>query len=60
MAGLVINEIYEIELCSGEVRRWQYLGSDSRRIIWWMDVETKTEFNEGGLMYAWRVLGPTS
>lgn len=58
MMGLVINKIYEIELCSGEIRHWQYLGTDSRRLVWWMDVETKTEFHEGALMYSWSIVGP--
>jgi hypothetical protein len=49
--------VYAIELCSGEVRYWQYLGSDSRRLIWWLDTETKQEFNEASIMYAWSIKG---
>lgn len=55
MPGLVVNAVYVIELCSGEMRHWKYLGSDSRRLIWWMDVETKQEFSESSLMYAWAI-----
>ena len=54
---LVVNAVYAIELCSGEVRYWQYLGSDSRRLIWWLDSETKQEFNEASIMYAWSIKG---
>ena len=53
----VINAVYAIELCSGEVRYWQYLGPDSRRLIWWLDTETKQEFNEASLMYGWSIKG---
>ena len=54
---LIVNSMYEIELCSGELRYWQYLGSDSRRLIWWRDSETKQEFNEASIMYAWSIKG---
>ncbi|NTV71620.1 MAG: hypothetical protein HGA71_15915 [Azonexaceae bacterium] len=57
MDELIINAVYAIELCGGEVRYWQYLGPDSRRLIWWLDTETKQEFNEAGLMYAWSIKG---
>lgn len=55
MSELLVNAVYLIELCSGEIRHWKYLGSDSRRLIWWMDVETKKEFSENNLMYAWTI-----
>jgi hypothetical protein len=55
MDKLVINAIYTIELCSSEQRQWKYLGQDSRRLVWWMDLETRQEFNESSLMYAWSV-----
>lgn len=55
MSELVVNTVYLIELCGGEMRHWKYLGSDSRRLIWWMDVETKQEFSENSLMYAWSI-----
>ena len=55
MTDLVVNAIYLIELCSGEQRHWKYLGQDSRRLVWWLDTETKQEFNESGLMYAWSI-----
>jgi hypothetical protein len=57
MSELTINAVYAIELCSGEVRYWQYLGPDSRRLVWWLDTETKQEFNEASLMYAWSIKG---
>ena len=55
MIALDINTVYTIELCSGELRQWKYLGQDSRRLVWWMDLETGQEFNESSLMYAWSV-----
>ncbi|WP_153147304.1 hypothetical protein [Dechloromonas sp. H13] len=55
MIALDINAVYTIELCSGELRQWKYLGQDSRRLVWWMDLETRQEFNESSLMYAWSV-----
>lgn len=50
------NEIYEIELCSGECRRWLYCGSDSQSQIWWRDLETGREFNESSVMYTWTII----
>lgn len=50
------DDIYEIELCSGEHRRWRYLGPDSLASSWWRDEETGSEFNEASLMYAWRIV----
>ena len=50
------NGIYEIELCSGERLRWQYLGLDSVTGIWWRNLETGREFNEASLMYAWQIV----
>ena len=55
MPELVINAVYVVELCSGEQKRWKYLGQDSRRLVWWLDLESKQEFNESALMYAWVV-----
>ncbi|WP_412479467.1 hypothetical protein [Azonexus sp. IMCC34839] len=60
MTELLINHVYRIQLCSGEQREWQYLGPDSRRLVWWMDVETRQEFTENSLMYAWKILGSSS
>lgn len=57
MRDLQVNAVYEIELCSGERRFWQYLGPDSRRLVWWLDTETRQEFNESSLMYAWTIKG---
>ncbi|HET7833065.1 MAG TPA: hypothetical protein VFK88_08895 [Gallionella sp.] len=57
MTELVLNAIYRIKLCSDdEIRQWQYLGPDSRSLIWWRDVETGAEFNESSLMYAWEIV----
>ena len=57
MTELTISAVSAIELCGGEVRYWQYLGPDSRRLVWWLDTETKQEFNEASLMYAWSIKG---
>lgn len=57
MIKLIRNAVYAIELCSGEVRYWQYLGPDSRGLIWWLDTESKQEFSEASLMYAWSIKG---
>lgn len=48
--------IFRIELCSGEIRHWRYLGADARSQVWWQDVESGHEFSESSLMYAWRIL----
>lgn len=55
MSDLIVNAVYRIELCSGEQRQWKYLGQDSRRLVWWMDMESRQEFNESSLMYAWTI-----
>ncbi|HQU79493.1 MAG TPA: hypothetical protein PLU47_08500 [Azonexus sp.] len=47
---------YIIELCSGELRRWRYLGPDARSQIWWRDVESGREFTESSVMYAWQIV----
>lgn len=51
-----LDGTYLIELCSGEQRRWRYLGQDARGSVWWRDLETALEFNEGSLMYAWSII----
>lgn len=56
MTALRSEAIFRIELCSGEVRRWQYLGTDARSLVWWRDLDSRLEFNESSLMYAWRIL----
>ena len=58
MNDLIVDAIYEIQLCSGELRYWRYLGLDSRNQAWWLDIETKQEFNESSLMYSWSITGP--
>ena len=52
------EQIYLIELCSGERRRWRYRGSDARGAHWWRDMESGQEFNEASLMYAWQIIQP--
>jgi hypothetical protein len=47
---------YVIKLCSGEQRRWRFLGQDRQGAAWWRDLETSLEFNEGSLMYAWQIV----
>ena len=56
MTELIPNTTYNIELCSGEIRRWRYLGPDASAQVWWHDMETGLEFNESSLMYAWQIL----
>lgn len=48
--------LYEVELCSGELRRWRFLGSDRFGAPRWRDEESGTEFSEASLMYAWRLV----
>jgi hypothetical protein len=60
MTDLIEDAVYEIELCSGERRYWKYLGLDSRKLAWWLDIESKREFSESSLMYAWSIVGPVS
>ncbi len=55
MTELIPNDVYNIELCSGEIRRWRYLGPDASEQVWWRDMETGLEFNESSLMYAWQI-----
>lgn len=47
---------YLIALCSGEERRWCYLGPDASGATWWRDLETELEFSESSLMYAWSIV----
>lgn len=47
---------YLIELCSGEQRRWRYLGPDVHGAVWWRDLETQMEFSESSVMYAWSIV----
>ena len=57
------RNIYRIQLCSGEIRRWQYLGVDEQERAWWRDMENGDEFAETSLMYAWQIIdeaGPDS
>ncbi len=54
--ALKMNAVYEVELCSGERRRWQYLGGDGSSALWWRDLETAREFNEASVMYAWKIV----
>ena len=47
---------YDIELCSGEHRRWRYLGRIGNGEPGWCDIETGQAFSESGLMYAWKII----
>ena len=60
MSALQTKAIYEVELCSGERCRWQYLGADENGAIWWRDDASGREFNEGSLMYAWKIVAPVN
>ena len=51
-----VGDEYRIALCSGEVRRWRYLGLDPSGRGWWRDTETLYQFSEDSLMYAWQVV----
>lgn len=53
---LQAGTVYLIELCSGEQCRWQFLGEDAAQRCWWRDLESGREFDDAGLMYAWRVV----
>ncbi len=52
---LLVNHVYSIELCSGEKRRWKYLGEDDSGKVWWTDQDTGAVFNEESIMYVWTV-----
>lgn len=52
----VSGGVYEIELCSGERRRWRYLGPGERCQVWWHDMESGREFSEASVMYAWQIV----
>ncbi len=56
---LEVHGIYQVELCSGEQRRWEYLGPDRRAVVWWRDLATARVFAESSLMYAWQVVEKT-
>ena len=51
-----VDRVYVIELCSGERRRWRYLGVDEREFAWWRDEESGRTFSEASLMYAWEII----
>lgn len=50
------GRIYIVKLCSGESRRWRFLGTDARGLEWWQDEESGRAFSEASLMYAWEVV----
>lgn len=52
-----LGRIYVIELCSGELRHWRYLGPSGDSKVWWRDMEAGFEFSENSVMYAWRIIG---
>lgn len=51
-----VGRTYVVELCSGERRRWRYLGPDARGLAWWRDEETGRTFSEASLMYVWALV----
>ncbi|WP_169201771.1 hypothetical protein [Aromatoleum bremense] len=51
-----VDRVYVIELCSGELRRWSFLGLDRRETAWWRDEETGRTFSEASLMYVWKIV----
>ncbi len=51
------GRIYNIRLCSEELRRWRFLGADPHGLEWWEDEESGRAFSEASLMYAWEVVG---
>jgi hypothetical protein len=53
--GLELNGIYTIQLCSGELRFWKYLGVGSGNRVWWYDIDTGANFNEESILYAWTI-----
>jgi len=54
--GLKIGTTVYVELCSGELRRWRYLGSIAPLQAGWHDEESGLVFSESSLLYAWRVV----
>lgn len=50
------GRVYIVELCSGERRRWRFLGADARGVACWRDEETGRVFSEGSVMYAWSIV----
>jgi len=56
MIELDTDGVNEIELCSGEHRRWRYVRPDSYSSVWWRDLETGSEFSEASLMYVWQII----
>ncbi|MBL8436791.1 MAG: hypothetical protein JNM61_01195 [Zoogloeaceae bacterium] len=53
---LKLGQAYLVELCSGELRRWRFLGADERGSVSWLDMETGRVFSESQVMYAWHVV----
>ncbi|KON81844.2 hypothetical protein PA01_09805 [Azoarcus sp. PA01] len=50
------DRVYVVELCSGELRHWRFLGVDRRESAWWRDEETGRTFSEASLMYVWEIV----
>lgn len=48
--------VYLVELCSGERRRWRYLGPPGAENARWQDAETAREFGEASVLYAWKLI----
>lgn len=54
--SMLVNRIYSIKLCSGEVRTWKYLGEGSGGRVWWCDSATGSVFHEDSILYAWEII----
>ncbi|WP_332670417.1 hypothetical protein [Aromatoleum sp.] len=50
------GRVYIVELCSGEHRRWRFLGPDARGTVCWRDEETGRVFSEASVMYVWTIV----
>lgn len=50
------GRVYIVELCSGEQRRWRFLGADAGGVVCWRDEETGRVFSEASVMYVWKIV----
>jgi hypothetical protein len=57
MTELEVQAVYRIRLCSGEERRWRFLGHDALSRTRWRDMDSGREFNETSLLYVWEIIG---
>ncbi len=56
-SSVLVNHVYSIKLCSGEIRLWKHLGEGSGGRIWWCDSSTASVFHEDSILYAWEIIG---